>query len=609
MQLRQLIVENYKGIKESTCFYFNQFACIVGKNDVGKSTILKAIDAFINDNAPCIDDKNLYNESSTIIIEARFECKDLPIIIDDAVYVTFQSEELVNENQYLCIKKMWDVSQKTIKPKIYVCRKRYENYDFEMLDEKGLIALCDRLNIETSKANGELYNNKEKRDKLREYCTHNQIVSEYFYDELPTTGQTRAKKILDAIKQHLPSFEYFRADKSLADSDTSVQKYFKEKAYTLLKSEINTLDVETAIKEKISEYLFKITEKINSIVTAEEQVYAQIDFDWSKLISTSFRCKKDDANIPLASRGDGFRRITMLSYFQMLAEEKHEGKSIIFGFEEPETFLHPTTQLQLYNSLIDLANNDYQVFVTTHSPNITAESNKDDIIFVKKNSANSYEALQGQKIDIQTIVDELGIKSDSLIFSVYDKIKCLFLVEGIDDVIAMTHAVAKYKEANMVDKTFEEAGVLVIPVGGCGAIKHWNNLKIIQKLQKPYYIFLDSDKTSEDAESKTLEQLLNLGYKKDECGVTRKREIECYIPSSYFQTLVPPIEIAYGDWDDVQKMCSIHAQAGCLGGKHVCERHFTNLSFEQLRATFCPDGKNANDEFLNIYHNVVSKIK
>lgn len=105
MQLRQLIVENYKGIKESTCFYFNQFACIVGKNDVGKSTILKAIDAFINDNAPCIDDKNLYNESSTIIIEARFECKDLPIIIDDAVYVTFQSEELVNENQYLCIKK------------------------------------------------------------------------------------------------------------------------------------------------------------------------------------------------------------------------------------------------------------------------------------------------------------------------------------------------------------------------------------------------------------------------------------------------------------------------------------------------------------------------
>ena len=35
---------------------------------------------------------------------------------------------------------------------------------------------------------------KKKRDKLREYCTHNQIVSEYFYDELPTTGQTRAKK-------------------------------------------------------------------------------------------------------------------------------------------------------------------------------------------------------------------------------------------------------------------------------------------------------------------------------------------------------------------------------------------------------------------------------
>ena len=146
---------------------------------------------------------------------------------------------------------------------------------------------------------------------------------------MPTSGQTRAKKILDAIKNILPKFEYFRADRSLADSDSSVQKYFKDKAFKLLKDEINTDDVETAIKDKISEALSAITNKINQVVSAEEQVTAQVDFDWSKLITTTFKCKKDAENIPLSSRGDGFRRITMMSYFEMLAEENCGDKNLI----------------------------------------------------------------------------------------------------------------------------------------------------------------------------------------------------------------------------------------------------------------------------------------
>ena len=81
-------------------------------------------------------------------------------------------------------------------------------------------------------------------------------------------------------------------------------------------------------------------------------------------------------------------------------------------------------------------------------------------------------------------------------------------------------------------------GILLIPIGGCGAIQHWTNLKIIKKLNKPYHILLDSDKTSIEHESPNLKKLKDLGYKDEECSVTKKREIECYIPSSYFKSLL-----------------------------------------------------------------------
>lgn len=40
----------------------------MGKNDVGKSTLLKAIDAFLNENNPNIEDKNVYSDSNFIEI-------------------------------------------------------------------------------------------------------------------------------------------------------------------------------------------------------------------------------------------------------------------------------------------------------------------------------------------------------------------------------------------------------------------------------------------------------------------------------------------------------------------------------------------------------------
>lgn len=74
MKLKSTVIKNYRGIKEETLVSFQDFNCIVGKNDVGKSTLLKAIDAFLNENNPNIEDKNVYSDSNFIEINFKIDC-------------------------------------------------------------------------------------------------------------------------------------------------------------------------------------------------------------------------------------------------------------------------------------------------------------------------------------------------------------------------------------------------------------------------------------------------------------------------------------------------------------------------------------------------------
>ena len=134
------------------------------------------------------------------------------------------------------------------------------------------------------------------------------------------------------------------------------------------------------------------------------------------------------------------------------------------------------------------------------------------------------------------------------------------------------------------------------------------NLDIIKNLNKPFYIILDSDKNGSNDISNTRLTLIALQYKEGEdFHVTRKREMENYIIPSYFSRQTPPINIEYNDWEDVKQICKSHIESGRLGGKNVLGKHFNNLTYSELKATFDPT--NQDDEFLKIYNNIKNKIE
>jgi predicted ATP-dependent endonuclease of OLD family len=563
MELVKAKFTNFRGINEPCEISLKNFTTIVGKNDAGKSTILKGLDLFFNNSKATKDIKCVFSDEDITTIELFLRLNNQKLTLEHSKVTTFEQEGLLNEKGLLQISKRWDTS-KNKSPESYIYRKKQIN------------------------------------------------EQHYEYEKLPTSGKTQMKLIHDAIKKMLPAFHYFKADSPLDESDRSIQSYFKTQAEQHLNqfsvtSEHNELidltKIENYVGSAIQTMLTRMTSKINNVLNPEENVKSQVTFNWSNLINISFNSGNKDQDIPLSFRGDGFRRITMMAYFESLAEESvNEHQNIIFAFEEPETFLHPSAQEELYTKLRDITENDYQVIITTHSPVIVANSNKNELIHIK--NEGKYEILQNIT-EFNEIINDLGINPQNQFFQEFNSAKLLLLVEGADDVKAFNYVSEVYKEFGLIDFTFQELGIVIIPIGGCGAIKHWVTLRVLDQLSKPYFVLQDSDKISENAESKTKNELIKLGINEDSFYILRKRALENYINKKMLERLIPGLSIHYDDYTNVKNLCKKHEHHHKLKGTHVAEL-FVEQSLQDLRESFAYN--DSEDEFIDIYTFVKKKL-
>lgn len=607
MKIRRIRIKSFRAISIEHEIDLKEFVVIVGKNDAGKSTILKALNLFLNEPKFIPEFLNVYSEDKMVSITLEIDPEGREIIIDEQISTTFEAEELINSNGLLTVKKQWNADKNSrITADTYIVRKKYNEDDFVLENEKGLISLCEKYGIDTRKANNEEYNNAEKREKLRRNHENLNIGYSFFEEKIPTSGTSRLRNIGKALKSNLPRFEYFKADTSLSETDTSIQNFFKQLAVETFDEEIDKETVEGTVKERLEGVLGRITEKINSVVPEDEAIEPVIKFDWSKLVQTSFHSKGQGGDIPLSSRGDGFRRITMMAYFEYLAEQqKTEKQNIVFGFEEPETFLHPRAQENLFEKLKGLCENGYQVVLSTHSPIIVSKSKHRELIHVSR-IENCFQTDQYVD-DLGRIAEDLGITVDNQFVTLFQKANLLFLVEGIGDVIAFNHVSKIYKENNELPQDFEDLGVIPIPIGGCGSVKHWVNLDLLNSLGKPFFIVQDSDKKSPEEVSRNRENLEAYGLiENDHFYILKKRETENYIPCDALNRIVPNSNISYGDFDDVKSLCKKNINKVYLGGRKVLEKQFEKLTFLDIKSTFS-DGD--MDEFLHIYEIIQDKIE
>jgi putative ATP-dependent endonuclease of OLD family len=246
IQLKEIAITGFKGIMDRIVIPAKNFNVIVGKNDAGKSTILKAIDIFLNNKSYLPE--NLNNETDQYSqIELMFATNDIQIVIDENTTTTFEDEGLVNENGLLHIIKRWDgTKQGKINPEYFITRQSFGDMDFFSLTEIKLIKLCEDNGLEaepglmTNPDTGEEHNNAEKRSRLRKIFLEQGFSYQFILEKLPNSGQTRLKKTEQAINKILPKFEYFVADSPLSESDSTIQKYFKDMAFKVIQEQVDT---------------------------------------------------------------------------------------------------------------------------------------------------------------------------------------------------------------------------------------------------------------------------------------------------------------------------------------------------------------------------------
>jgi len=382
MVISKLYIKNFRGYAEQTIELHKDLNVIIGKNDVGKSTILEALEIFFNNNTIKIDvldlnKKRADKEDGDITIQVSFEVDSKKSYTIDTVPTKLSQEYLLDSEGYLTIRKVWNASGKNITSKslkTYIVSD-YPSTKFnnplicrKISELKGELSLFDSTQDTTS------VNKTICSDIRKAIYRFSSINSSDLTETIIPIDAEDGKKIYDAIKVDLPLYFLFKADRENKDSDSEVQGPLKaitksilsgmQKDLDELKDKIvaATEDVGLRTIEKLSEMNPEIANELTPTVSTKA---------WDSLFSFTF---EDEDGIPINKRGSGVRRLILLNYFRAEAERQRVSeKPIIYALEEPETAQHPDWQKMLYNALVDLSEQENtQILLTTHSPSLGA---------------------------------------------------------------------------------------------------------------------------------------------------------------------------------------------------------------------------------------------
>jgi predicted ATP-dependent endonuclease of OLD family len=115
MILKKLKLKNFRGYSELEVPIDKNFNVVIGKNDVGKSTILEALEIFFNNSNTVkleIQDLHVWHDVKEIEIGVTFEVdKSKGYIIDTDNETNLEDEFLLNPDGDLEILKVWDCSK------------------------------------------------------------------------------------------------------------------------------------------------------------------------------------------------------------------------------------------------------------------------------------------------------------------------------------------------------------------------------------------------------------------------------------------------------------------------------------------------------------------
>lgn len=335
MKLEKLIISNFRGLKgnENIINFSNSnIIFLIGQNNVGKSTYLRAYEFFVNpkQNAT-IEDFYNYKIDTPIIIEGWFLKEHEDDDKEDFVGKGKNSEptwvrKWVDENNIVKIRKTWKQIGTFIKETYSPIEKQWVINGFGGIDSLftkysptpiAINAMEDEKSLE-EKVNKLIQDEylKRIREEHKDLC--NEIIYKIKELQEKITGSESVENLNDNLNRHF-------------------QETFSDLRLKIQASKDENIKIEDAFKK-------------NHTISVIKQ--------------------NNDRTESFIQNGHGVIRQALFNFIAFLKETvQGTRKEYLILFEEPELFLHPRVTFKLRESLYHLADQSpYQILCATHSP-------------------------------------------------------------------------------------------------------------------------------------------------------------------------------------------------------------------------------------------------
>lgn len=469
MILNKVKIKNYRNYKDTEINFNDGINIIVGANNSGKTNILHIISLLSTDFKLNVDDFNknlLYKEYDSF--------KDKAPIIHIEYFVK-------HKMSYDKIDSGFSRLEKFI---VYNDSGDITAIDSEEFDINAIIILKFELDPKYE------YEYKKSMSTISSYDEFFRVLRKYEqYYQTNFYNSISNEKIEKKTIQNLFNIDLVNANRNVSDITGNTKKYVRNK---LEENKIEIDKLNDTVNSNIKRSLSKITESINKDIEKDQKDIGvsngkndfvstfEFDSDFTEFFKYELKNDNMGYNLPLDNNGLGYNN---LIYIRNSLNLKKESEFNLLLIEEPEAHLHPNMQYKLIKYIELYKNNSAnsnQVFITTHSSNITASANLDDIILVDykcdsqeqnvkcinlKDNFNS--DLIKEKFNIEIKQDDLtnykkhlhkflDVTRSDLLFA-----DSVILVEGLSEKIFIPYAYEKEYKDNLVNNY-----ISIIEVGG-----------------------------------------------------------------------------------------------------------------------------------------------
>ena len=462
MFLRKLHIRHFRGIEDLEIEFSKGLNVLIGENNTGKSAVIDALSVIfsLGDQKKEVyitkDDfhKNIsYGEVTQyrdVVFEVEFDG-----LSDEEKAIFYEMLSLKDDGTFAL--KLTVEFELTDKNKVRLKgfyggddEEKKIPYDLlDLLDYVYLVALRD-YNRELSPRRGnrlgglflKIESSKEKQKEHAERL-HNYLESDNDWQDLIIRGEKK-------INSH---FEHLSL------------------VYEPNKVEIELVPLE--FQELVENLELKIPLEVNSV---DSDTQKRIIFDLSQI-------------------GMGYGNLIYISTVLGDLIERKKAEPYVYSallIEEPEAHIHPQLQSVLFKYLEKITKEGVQVFVTSHSPTITAKTTLDSIIVLHKNRENRIMVLplrkcpldNNEKLKLQRFLD---VTKCQLFFA-----KGVILVEGISEALLLPVFAQIMGERYNLEKN----GIEVVNIGGTAFepfAKLFNNEEADKRLNIRCSMITDGD--------------------------------------------------------------------------------------------------------------------